>query len=637
MSFDLITSESELPGRVGKARDLYELLAPGRSVTSYYTPSTATDSFGRGGQLSFDFTAARGEWIDLQNSALQIDYVLYKSSSPADTQLTLADQIAPALFTPSACFKSASFYINGTKIEAVTDQYAACSTYLERTLRPKAWLDGVGDSLENTTDVANRIARYSSDAANMAAALTSTLVVNNTSGISVAVATNLVTPVVTPLLTTLTTAAIASLGPEPPSLASNKIRINAPGTYELAVSVHGTQAHRFNTPDPGGPANMIVSAELTDSIDTPISPSFANESVIVLSKTPYIATATLQDSVFSADFSAYVTVTPTQFAAGQRFIELRVTNFMPTAESGPAPTIASNDLVVRVSKLVDTASSVGIPAERVCGQRLIHRPPLSIWYPAAETPMLPCGSYRLDMDPDVDWQKAAVQSLGVAREPNTDYVVRITNVQLLLHRVYGPPVDNTTYLIPLYSVVCTQRSTASSAGQQRIYFDVHASCQELGVAFRQQEAGSNTLYPPTSFNLPNEADRRVKRLYLEFDGSTKPSQSEISEYKDSVSASFQGFDLTAGRYFEGLAALGGDVEAIGAESLEDQHQRGLLVSYQWPRDASSRATRAYVNFQYAALPALPVNATVLLFERYWAAAQIQIQNSQVIGVTVRDN
>lgn len=624
-AFDLVTSEAELPGRVGRSRDTFELLAPGRNAASSIDP-TDPDNFGQGGTLSFDISLSRGEWLDLENSGVAIDYVLYREDAGGTLeQLVVGDQIAPALFTASNLFKAANFYLNGTKLESVTDQYAATSAYLERTTRPKAWLDSVGNSLFNAGSFQERINKYALDGGE--SAIGSGLIPVAMFGLS-------------------------EPNPGPPTTQGTKPE-NIPKAVELTTS---------------DPAPAFVNLDIALMANTTNAAGFAvtgGGGEIYFRKTgSYYYTVSAQTTRTGSN-NSYVTLKRiTTYAVGgvdeQEFIIPQVavgTGFNGNFSETNFVNVTSNDKIiwkaaatgavgggektfldlqvmfyfVPDSAVVDVAS-----AERITGQRLMHRPPLSTWYPEPDMPLLPAGQFRLDLDPDVSWASAAVETLNNG-QPGTAFVVRITNVQLIIHKVFGAPVDDASYLIPLYPCVCTQRSTRAIVGQQRVYFDTHASAQELGVAFRDRDAGSNTRYNPAMFRPANEADRRVRRLYIEFDSVTKPSQAQLSEFKTSdVSIRWLGVDNTGLNYFESLAQKSMEVSAIGSESLRDMRNRGYLWAFDWPRDPSSRATRAYVNFEYASNGLPNADSSVLFFERYWSAAQVSIQNAQVVNVTVRE-
>ena len=220
----------------------------------------------------------------------------------------------------------------------------------------------------------------------------------------------------------------------------------------------------------------------------------------------------------------------------------------------------------------------------------------------------------------------AAEALTAGKTAGTgnDYDFSVETMYFYVATVEADRVDDLTYYLNLDETRCQVESNLSTTLSQK-NFDVSPSTYALTCAFQDDEAGSDPLYSSSKFKVRGEGEKGLTRLFLTYDGSSKPSPDSDNKF---VSAS--NIDLTTQRYADSLLQSGQYFREGGCETLEDWQARGMYYHLAWPKDGRSRSTRAQVNSQLA----VAANARVLLFDHYKSVAHISVKDGRVVDVNL---
>lgn len=138
--FDLKQSASELPSlNQGMAKLTYEQYTPQRSVVG--------EGF-KDGQIHIKFSMSGSRWWVPARSYVRIR-ARYGTTALAAVPIVEADDVAPNMGTCANLFQNCEFRMAGKTISRIEANLAQVDALENRLLKSKAWLDGVGASLNN--------------------------------------------------------------------------------------------------------------------------------------------------------------------------------------------------------------------------------------------------------------------------------------------------------------------------------------------------------------------------------------------------------------------------------------------------------------------------------------------------------
>jgi hypothetical protein len=154
--FDLKTNVNELSSsNEGTARMEYDQHPPTRDVTTNNFPN---------GAIHFRFQTSGQKWWIPSRSYARIRCQLAKENGD---QLTLADGIAPNMGLAASLFQSMEFRINDKTVSRISDFVPQVDALETRLSKSRAWLEGIGASINFwDDDFKNRQSDVASDANN---------------------------------------------------------------------------------------------------------------------------------------------------------------------------------------------------------------------------------------------------------------------------------------------------------------------------------------------------------------------------------------------------------------------------------------------------------------------------------------
>jgi len=275
---------------------------------------------------------------------------------------------------------------------------------------------------------------------------------------------------------------------------------------------------------------------------------------------------------------------------------------------------------------------------------MIWKPPLSIF---GISHAIPSGKFEIVLQPHVSstFQKHAIESLGADRNQGAagDFQFIVEDMFLYLATVTGPSVENISYFLSLEETRCQTDNVDNTTGLQQKNFDVSPSTFALTLAFQDTEAGTDTrrsaskfkirkIFPAANVNLEYpSAELALRRIYLQFASSSKPSPDGDPDYKFSDNHR----DYFSSRYAETMLYSGAYFDGGGAENKNDWINRGPYYYFSWARDGVSESTRVNVNYQFQTAIGQGVGR-VLLFDHYKQMVLVSVVGGKIVDVVSRD-
>lgn len=230
------------------------------------------------------------------------------------------------------------------------------------------------------------------------------------------------------------------------------------------------------------------------------------------------------------------------------------------------------------------------------------------------------------------YRKLAIESIEANKTHATtaavnDYSFMVEDIQLNVCKYDGQRVpQDYSYFLDLRPIRC--QITQISAQDQEYSVDVIKSTDAIVCAFQDSRIGSNTLYSASKFISGNDEHDNLTRFYINYAGVQKPEPAFDIQYDQA-----NGIDRFVDVYHRNNVNTGALFKA-SAETIQEWRERGMYILTLFPKDGSSRATRATIRATFSAAPAN--NPNMLIFELYKTIVRIVMQNGQVVEVNKTD-
>ena len=291
------------------------------------------------------------------------------------------------------------------------------------------------------------------------------------------------------------------------------------------------------------------------------------------------------------------------------------------------------------------------------GQRNIvqglFQPPIGIFQ---HSEPMGAGDYRFSMNPNTNYQRAAVQStrlngqslvglltdnagLVPSTDPessaitNGDFALNILDVKLYVATI-KVSIPKEISLLELMEMEITTKTITGT----NMSFEFTVPSSTLALAFFSQSgnAGSNTFVSPTRFVQASGKNgtailnnqNLVRSLQITYANTTKPSTRWASTFDNVLGA-------TAGvgtanelqqRYNDDLQETRLIENHGGAESIGEWLQRGPYFYYSFSRDREDRATQVQVAVEFESIEE---GANIMLAAFYSRVVEISVANGSV--------
>jgi len=291
--------------------------------------------------------------------------------------------------------------------------------------------------------------------------------------------------------------------------------------------------------------------------------------------------------------------------------------------------------------LYDTQSS-----QRATIKNLIWRPTLSV-FDSVQT-AIPCAGtkheFTLTPYPEGTWQKNIIQSIRQNKTPGTgnDYDVSILDVRFYILTCDSNKIqDNFQFMLDLNEIQC-QSSQITDANQQQS-LDVIGSTDAITIAFQDEDALNNTLYPMSFFKVRDNIEWKLRRYYIRYEGQVPQPDGEgiqflYGNFDNNAAPNDEATD-TVQDWYHRTKIYDGTYFMESPETLETWRARGMYIHHRFPKTASSRNTRVYVQTTFQDLNNAAGAAQkpfLLLFSHYKKVVLCKVVNGRIETITPID-
>jgi hypothetical protein len=244
--------------------------------------------------------------------------------------------------------------------------------------------------------------------------------------------------------------------------------------------------------------------------------------------------------------------------------------------------------------------------------------------------LLGSGEYRISMNPNSRFETAIVESLDL-KQLGTEYSVTVEDVQFYpcIEKANAPATGVEKLFLTEQHIQSKKLSSGGGGASTSVLdFTVPPSTTSISVFFQDQKAGSMSTMPLTRFKIPDANDllksseMSLTNVQLTYANVSKPSTNWTSSYTGST-------NLMTQRYLDTQIDSGMFYSEGGAESFTEFRKRGLLLHYDFNRDADDRSTNLQAQFSF---DRMNDTGNVLICAHFSRVVQISTQNGRVANV-----
>jgi hypothetical protein len=275
---------------------------------------------------------------------------------------------------------------------------------------------------------------------------------------------------------------------------------------------------------------------------------------------------------------------------------------------------------------------------------LIWFPTLSIFDSVKHA--IPCGStkqeFTLTPFPDTVYQKNAIESRK--RDVNNSltggddtFLLTVKDMRFYILTCDSNKIqDNFDFMLDLNEIQC--QSTPITSIQQQQSLDVISSTNGITLAFQDSAVLNNSLYSMTKFKIRDEIELNLTRYYIRYSGQV-PQPDFEGELKIIGTGNTALLDIGKRDRLKDIynrtKIYDGTFFTEQPESLEVYRSRGMYIYHPFPKTASSKNTRVYVQVNFSSLndsEGAQQQPFLLLFSHYKKAVVLNVSNGRIIGV-----
>lgn len=274
-----------------------------------------------------------------------------------------------------------------------------------------------------------------------------------------------------------------------------------------------------------------------------------------------------------------------------------------------------------------------------------------IWYPTLSVfdsvkHAIPCAStkqeFTLTPYPDSVYQKNAIESrkrdvTNSTTNGDDNFLLTIQDMRFYILTCDSNKIqDNFDFMLDLNEIQC--QSTPITSTQQQQSLDVIPSTNGISIAFQDSAVLTNSLYSMSKFKIRDEVELNLTRYYVRYEGQV-PQPDFEGELKRVGDGNTANDDLGKRDRLKDIhnrtKLYDGTLFMDKPESLEVYRSRGMYIYHPFPKTASSRNTRVYIQVNFSSLNDAGGNALepfLLLFSHYKKAVVLTVSNGRIIGV-----
>ena len=238
------------------------------------------------------------------------------------------------------------------------------------------------------------------------------------------------------------------------------------------------------------------------------------------------------------------------------------------------------------------------------------------------------GDYMIQLNPNSDFKKSAVQSLVAKTVGNGvgqfDFVVN--DVKLYI-ATYKHNIPDTPVIMGLRESLV--QSKTLSGGTEQFQFTVPPSTVGISFFVQANAAGSSTEYSPTYLGTDGDEQNLISSYQITFSNKTVP-QTRWAGVLDTIGATPDQISrCTLQQRYHDTFTEAGLIE-YGPESLDDWVKGGQVVYNNFVRSSEFRATQ--VQFSITSATAYTVPTKLYIIAHYKTSTEIQTSMGMITSV-----
>lgn len=201
---------------------------------------------------------------------------------------------------------------------------------------------------------------------------------------------------------------------------------------------------------------------------------------------------------------------------------------------------------------------------------LVYKPPMGIWN---YNKWLPAHRLELKMYalPNGTWQKNAIQSIGLNKTHETDFLLEVQDMIMYLCLKQSKHEDGERHCT--YDDMRCQLTNITTTSNVDHHFIVDRESYAFTMALQDENVENNTLYPSTLFKIRNNEEQKLQRYWIQYNGKVLPNPYPIISKSSSK-------DFFTQRYYESI--MYSDVHYTkDVESLDDWEEAGPFYTHKF--------------------------------------------------------
>ena len=205
------------------------------------------------------------------------------------------------------------------------------------------------------------------------------------------------------------------------------------------------------------------------------------------------------------------------------------------------------------------------------------------------------GDYSLSLNPNVYYKQACVQTFKNNASAGTDYIINVLDIKFYVY-IQKMSIPDSIHTLNMY-----ESNIQNKMYSDNLQFTIPSSTQKICVFLQNNDANTNSKFPPSYFGTTDNLDLKVQSIQLSYRGQQKTSTTYQSFFisRDDTNPTFFAGDLRnqlQQRYLETYTALDAEsVKAVGCESYDSYLERGVFFAFDFTSDSQTQDTELQVN------------------------------------------
>lgn len=263
----------------------------------------------------------------------------------------------------------------------------------------------------------------------------------------------------------------------------------------------------------------------------------------------------------------------------------------------------------------------------------IWQPPIGLFKYNEE---LGAGDYRIQLNPNVNYQLAAVECRNptIVSGAALPYRLVINDVRFYCYMEKRSIPDT------VRDLYLTEMNVQSKPWSNNLQFSVPPSTMALTFFLQENSSGSNPYVPPSMFRCLNNSDLNLTNIQVTYANVTKPSVNWQSNYAVATTSGANVFNGSGTnkleqRYHDSYEESGLDCRLAGMETFYDYLQRGPFYHFSFERDVNNKSTEVQITSVFSgAVPSSP-NQNLFCVAHFRKTVQITTSNGLIVNVSSR--